>query len=91
MGLSAFGALASAVQAGQLSAMEQDINDAAEATDLSIALTRISLLETKLTAAKATISSLSTSSSTETSSITSICTAVGLNYYSFFRYWISIT
>ena len=83
MGLSALGAVSSAVQAGQISGLQQKVDDAAEAKDFALALTRVSTLETKLTAAKATISTLSTSSSTETASITSICTAVGCDYLAF--------
>ena len=79
MGMGAVGALASAVQAGQISSLDQKVSDAAKATDLALAATRIATLETKLTAAEATITTLSGSSSSSSSSISSICTAVRNN------------
>ena len=79
MGLGAVGSLASAVQAGQISTLDQKVSDKAEATDLALASTRIGTLETKLAAAEATISTLSGSSTSSASSISSICTAVRNN------------
>ena len=38
MGLSALGALSSAVQAGQISGLQQKVDDAAEAKDFALAL-----------------------------------------------------
>lgn len=76
MGLGAVGSLASAMQAGQISTLDQKVSDKAEATDLALASTRIGTLETKLAAAEATISTLSGSSTSSASSISSICTAV---------------
>ena len=76
MGLGAFGAISSAAQLGQISGLEQKVDNKAKATSLALLLSRIKTLETEMTTSKATISTLSSSSTTATSSLTSICTAV---------------